>query len=68
MNNLKRIHHLVEVARSYGVDTKYLSNKTESTDNEIIIELISVLYDGLVYGNWPPTPNSQAKGRGDSHV
>jgi len=59
MTNAERITTLYLVLKSYAPEdwvNKRLDNftsRTETTEKEIIHELVTSLADGLLYGNWP---------------
>jgi hypothetical protein len=57
--NGERIHSLRTVLESYAEtpeDKQFLihfTNRNQTTDKEIILELVNAIHDGLAYGNWP---------------
>lgn len=59
IENERRISNLYEVLKSYAPNPsaieacQHFTNKSQTTQQEIILELTSAIYDGLAYGNWP---------------
>jgi len=59
IENDRRISNLYEVLKSYA-DTpeklkmcQHVISKADTNDTEILQDLVSILYDGIFYGNWP---------------
>lgn len=57
--NSERIKSLAMVLDSYAstMEEKKMvlnfTNMSETTENEVIFQLTSAIYDGIAFGNWP---------------
>lgn len=55
----QRIASLYEVLRSYAPDNEaykacqVFTNRADTTDKEIVLELVVALSEGILCGNWP---------------
>lgn len=67
--NDRRIANLYEVLKSYAATPEqiracqHLVVRDESTPREMILELTTAIYNGIVYGNWPWTVNRNIQNR-----